>query len=398
MQNLSKFPQIIILMVMFSFLSLAAIVFTPAYPLLAKELHLKSSDAQWMMTLFLLGTAIGRLPYGPLANRFGRKNTLFLGLFISLVGTGFILIFDNYALICIGRFIQALGCAVTLKIGYTMIADVHAGAATTKILSYSMLIYAILPAIGANVTGILIDSFGWRGGFGFFLLFTIVFMLFCLCLPETLKVKQLEALKIKNIAQGYLRQLKNPSLVLWGCLMGLSTAIIFIFSQEAPFIGIDLIGLSPEQYALFYLIPSCGIAVGSLLTIWLSDRMSSLMGMFVGIIIIAVSSICMWVFFLVKWTNGLSLFLPQAIMQLGDAILYTFASSEGLSQAKDKSNASAVMLFITGLGAVAGTFLVGELIPASLMGLTVAFILISFLMLIIWIVLFFLKKRAERRF
>jgi len=121
-----------------------------------------------MMILFLLGTMFGRLPYGPLANRIGRKKTLYLGLWISVLGTTFILSAHSYAFLCFGRFVQALGCAVTLKIGYTMVGDLHAGAAATKVLSYAMLAYAILPGIATAVAGSLTESYGWRGGSGFF--------------------------------------------------------------------------------------------------------------------------------------------------------------------------------------------------------------------------------------
>jgi MFS family permease len=395
-QDLFRFPRIIVLMVSFSFLTLAAVVFTPAYPELSRQFHLSDSQAQWMMTLFLFGTAIGRLPYGPLANRFGRKKTLFLGLFVSLIGTLFTIFADTYLLICIGRFIQALGCAVTLKIGYTMIGDLHAGSAATKMLAYSLLVYAILPGIGATISGFLTPYYGWRGGFWFFLIFTILFIFSCTYLPETIKKKDLEALRIKKIVSGYIQQFKNLDFVLWSCLMGLSTAVIFIFSQEAPFIAIDVIGLSTAAYGLFYLVPAIGIAGGSLFTVWLADRVSPLMGMLMGILLILFGALFMGSFFMEKWINGWALFIPQTVVQFGDALLYTFASSLGLSEAKDKSNASSVMLFINSLGGMAGTFLVGMFAPRSLLALSTTFVIISAIMLFIWLKLW-TKTRAHLR-
>lgn len=371
-------------MILFSFLSFSAVVFTPAYPELSAQFNLSHGEVQWMMTLFLLGTAVGRLPYGPLANRFGRKKTLFLGLFISLFGTIFTLAADSYILICIGRFIQALGCSVTLKIGYTMIGDLHAGAEATKVLSYSMLVYAILPGIGTAVSGFLTPYLGWKGGFWFLLIFTVGFIFSCLSLPETMKEKDLHALKIKKILKGYAGQFKDRHLVLWSCLMGLSTAVLFIFSQEAPFVAIDLMGFSPKEYGVFYLVPAFGIAAGSLCTAWMAGRTSPQTGMLIGILIILASGLAMGAFFLGNWVSGWALFIPQLAVQFGDALLYTFASSEALTEAEDKSNASAIMLFINSLGSVAGTFLVGVLAPKSLMTLPVTFVLISAIMILIW--------------
>jgi MFS family permease len=392
MQKLLQLPRIIILMILFSFLSLAAIVFTPAYPELARQFHLSGSEAQWMMTLFLFGSAIGRLPYGPLANRFGRKNTLFLGLLISLLGTVLTLVVTTYPLVCLGRFIQALGCAATLKISYTMIADIHAGAAATKTLSYSMLVYAILPGIGTVVSGFLTPRYGWRGGFWFFAVFTLVLAFVCLYLPETAKEKDLGALKIQRILHGYARQFRNIYLFLWSCLMGLSTAVISIFAQEAPFLAIDTIGISPENYGLFYLVPAFGIAGGALCTAWLADHVSASWGMLIGISIIFLGGLVMGCFFRERWSSGWALFLPQAIVQFGDALLFTFASSQGLSETTDKSNASAVMLFINSLGSATGTFVVGTFSSRSSMTLPLSTLIISAMMFFLWLILWFHTK------
>jgi MFS family permease len=386
--KLLQFPQVVILMVMFSFLSLAAVVFTPAFPELSREFHLHPSQEQWMMTIFLLGMAIGRLPYGPMANRYGRKNTLYIGLFISLIGTAFTLFADTYVLICLGRFIQACGCAVTLKIGYTMVGDLHAGPAVTKVLSYALLAYAILPGIGTAISGFLIPYFGWRGGFWFFLLFTLIFALSCPFLPETSTKRDLHSLRIKNIARAYAEQFKDLNLVLWGCLMGLSTGVLFIFAQEAPFLAADQMGISPQEYGVFYLVPAFGIAGGSFATVWLADKMSILNAMLLGILTILVGALLMGIFFLSSWFSGWALFLPQVIVQFGDAILYTNASSIALSEAKDKSNASAVMLFISALCSVASTFLVGVFIPRTLLSLPIVFIAITAIMLLIWLKLY----------
>ncbi len=386
MSKLFRFPQIIVILIMFSFVSLAAVVFTPAYPELTRQFRLSASDAQWMMTVFLFGTAIGRLPYGPIANRFGRKNTLFIGLTIALIGTLITLSGGTYFLICTGRFIQALGCSVTLKIGYTMIADVHEGPKATKALSYAMLAYAILPGIGTAVSGFLTPKYGWQGGFWFFLIFTVLFFLLSFSLPETLKRKDPNALQIKKIAKNYAVQFKNRYLVLWSCLMGLSTAVIFIFSQEAPFVAIDIMGLDSAQYGLLYLVPAFGISAGSFFTAWQADNMSPMRGMLLGIVIIFIGAISMGMFFLGHWANGWALFIPQIVIQFGDAILYTFASSQGLTESKDKSNASAVMLFINSLVAVVGTYLAGTFAPKALMSMPIIFILITGIMLILWLI------------
>jgi DHA1 family bicyclomycin/chloramphenicol resistance-like MFS transporter len=369
-------------MLLFSFFSVAAVVYTPAYPELAKQLHLSNTQAQWIMTLFMLGGAFGRLPYGPLGNRLGRKKTLLIGLFVCLLGTVMILSAQGYLFICLGRVIQALGAAVCLKIGYTMIGDVYTGIAATKLLAYANLFYAVLPGISTAISGALVSSYGWRGGFWFFLLFTLLVLILSCFLPETAKKIDPKALQIGKIACGYAEQLKNPDLLMWGSLMGLSTAILYMFAQQAPFIAIEEIGMSPLAYGSFYLIPAFGIVGGSVLTAWMAHRINTHQGMLLGILITLLGSLGLGL--LIWWPSVWTLFLPQLVIQFGDIVLYTNASSETLSRAQDKSNASAIVLFVNSLIAMVGTFLIGTLAPRSLASMPIAFLLIGGMMLVIW--------------
>jgi len=45
MSELLRFPRVLVLLVLFSFLSMAAVVFTPAYPDLSQEFRLSDKSA-----------------------------------------------------------------------------------------------------------------------------------------------------------------------------------------------------------------------------------------------------------------------------------------------------------------------------------------------------------------
>jgi hypothetical protein len=82
--------------------------------------------------------------------------------------------------------------------------------------------------------------------------------------------------------------------------------------------------------------------------------------------------------------SGWNLFLPQALILVGMYFLWLFASSEGISQAKDKSNGSAVMQFINLGCATLGTFFVGLFAPKSLFTIPIVFTLILLALLAVW--------------
>ncbi|MBS0622270.1 MAG: MFS transporter [Verrucomicrobia bacterium] len=79
-------PSLFPLLLLISFASVFAALFTPALPQMAASMGVSNQTAQLTMTVFLVGYALGYLPYGPLANRWGRKPTLYLGIFIAILG------------------------------------------------------------------------------------------------------------------------------------------------------------------------------------------------------------------------------------------------------------------------------------------------------------------------
>ena len=145
--NVLKGPRILILLMLISYAAISAVLFTPALPELAAYFQITDSMAQATMSIFLVGYALGQLPYAPLANRYGRKKTIYIGLSLALFGTILCWVTSSFHLFFIGRFLQALGAAVGLKITFTMIGDSYAGAEATKKIAYIMLAFAITPRI-----------------------------------------------------------------------------------------------------------------------------------------------------------------------------------------------------------------------------------------------------------
>src|SRR5262245_6449862 len=101
-----------LILLLTSFASILAVLFTPAFPVIAKELEISSSMTQLTMTIYLIGYALGNLPYGPFANRFGRKPTLLLGISIAIIGSVMVAIvpfIPSLVLLMAGRFIMGFG-------------------------------------------------------------------------------------------------------------------------------------------------------------------------------------------------------------------------------------------------------------------------------------------------
>ncbi|PHQ80291.1 MAG: MFS transporter, partial [Coxiella sp. (in: Bacteria)] len=143
-------PQFFILYLLVSFASVGAVIISPAMPAIGAYFHLSNMGAKGVLMIYLLGYALGELPYGPLANRFGRKIAVFIGATTASVGAIFCVLSAfhyMYWLLVLGIFIMGLGAAVGLGLALAIIGDsytVDESARKTSLVTSS---FAIMPAI-----------------------------------------------------------------------------------------------------------------------------------------------------------------------------------------------------------------------------------------------------------
>lgn len=384
MSNITQFPRIIILLLLISFASFLCALFAPALPMIAEYYGISSSLAQWTMSIFLIGYTLGQLPYGPLSNRFGRKKALAMGAFIAFVGSLICYFSSEFWELCVGRFIQALGSSAGLKVAFTMVGDVHQGKAATRGVSLLTLAFGVMPGIAIAIGGYLVIYFGWQSCFLFLALYSALIWLLTLFLPETAKELDPDALQVRKIAHGLATQFKDSYVTLHAFLVGLSTAGIYIFTTLSPYIAIDRIGLAPNEFGLWSLLPALGLASGAFISVNLS-RYNPRINMLSGILITLIGTIVLSVCFANDLVNVWSLFFPVYFIYIGINIIWSNSSSKGLSEATNKANASAVIQFINLSCATAGVFLIEVVPPTTTMLLPTAQAILIILMFATWI-------------
>lgn len=361
----SKEPSLIVLLLLVSFAAVLAMLFTPALPEIAYVLAISPSEAQLTISVFLIGYALGTLPYGPLSNRFGRKIALYIGTSISAAACLLVIIAGNFSifwLFIVGRFFMGFGGSAGLKVAFTIVGDVYKNEQATKKISALVLSFAVMPSLAIALGGFLTQQFGWESCFYFLACYSLFILFLGSLLPETSKDIDREALHIKKIAQGYLRKFKNRKLVLGGLMMGCGASVIYLFSAMAPFIGIEIIGLSPESYGVLNFIPPVGIIIGSSITRYLAGKKEQIEVMKIGTIVAFIFTILMLVLFWNGLINQWTLFLPMPFIFIGTSIAYSNASALAMLHMQDKSNGSAVMHFLN-LGLCVVTLFCVEALP-----------------------------------
>lgn len=342
-----KKPHIISLMLLSAFASMGAILMMPALPQMANHFSIKINTAQLAVTSFLLGYAIGQLIYGPLANRYGRKIALYIGIVIASIGSIFSIFsspFDSFSLLILGRFLEAIGSCAGFAVCFTIINDFYYEKEARKITAVLMLAFAIVPGIGIALGGFLVQFLHWQSCFYFLLIYGFVLLYFAYRLPETLQSKDLSAVKLKTMLKNYRLQFCIKKLISFAMIGGFSGACVYVFGAEGPYIGIHLLHISPAIYGSMGLLPYIGTLLGSVLLLKLSSK-DILKIMRYGYVIEVFATVLMLILFLLHEINILTLLLPMFLFCFGTPFISGTITVLAMQQSEDKANASAVMSF-----------------------------------------------------
>lgn len=371
------------MLLLISFASVNAVLFTPALPAIRDYFSISENLAQQTITWFLVGYAIGQLLYGPIANRYGRKVALYYGIVIQIISSIICVIagvLHLYWLLVLGRFFLALGSGVGLKMTFTLVNETYEPKIASQKLSYLMLAFAITPGLSVAFGGLLITNFEWTSCFYVGALYGFILLLLTKRLPETITKVDENALLPSHLWHGYSSQFTNKTLVLGGILMGGASSFIYVFASISPFIAMQIFGMSSFSYGLSSLLPSIGLVLGSLTSAQLIKHYSLMLMIKIGMVIISLGGVILYILICMNLHPVLSIFVPMIVIYFGLCFIFSNASVISLSKTTDKAHGAAVMSFIN-IGFATSVVLITEAFVVSNLLLPQVYLLISIVML-----------------
>lgn len=382
-----KEPHLISLMLLSAFAVMGAIIMTPALPKIATYFSKSVSVTQLVITTFLFGYAIGQLIYGPLANRYGRKTALYTGIAIATIGSIFSIIsspINSFLLLIVGRFLEAIGASAGLAVSFTIINDFYYEADARRITSALMIAFAIVPGVAVTTGGFLVQYIHWESCFYFLLFYGFLLLSAVATLPETLKEKDGSATKFKKITNNYIAKFHIKKLIGYAMISGLSSASVYVFGAEGPFIGIHLLNTPAATYGMLALSPYVGTLLGSLIVLNLSHK-NPLHILKCAFLTELLGALGMFVFFITGHVSLFTMLLCMGLFCIGHPMIASVCTSLSMKQDADKANTSAVMSFMSMSMPVVMTLLLSALHVSAPWIMPVIFFVALLLMVIIYV-------------
>ena len=245
--------MVLILGALTAFSSMSIDMYLPAFPQIARDLAVPLGTVQLSISAFLFGSAAGQLFYGPLADRWGRRRPLLWGLSLyvaSAVGCACVTTGEG---LLFWRVVMAVGGGAGMVISRAVVRDLYDTAEAAKMFSLLMLMMGAAPILAPIAGGQLMLVTGWRGIFWFLGFFGIVSLAAAATgLPESLPLNRRIRSNFAEITAGYGQLLANRNYFRYAIALGCVAGVNFSYISGAPFLFIELHGVSPQHFGLFF--------------------------------------------------------------------------------------------------------------------------------------------------
>lgn len=116
----------------------------------------------WVVSIFLLMTAVSTPLYGKLADRIGRKPVFLLGIALFIVGSSLCGIAQNMMELIFFRIIQGLGSGAIQPVAITIIADLYTLEKRAKMLGLNSGFWGVASVIAPLLGGFIVQHLSWH--------------------------------------------------------------------------------------------------------------------------------------------------------------------------------------------------------------------------------------------
>ncbi len=236
--------MIFIMLGFYPLIGMGVDLITPSLPAMTVGLNVSSTLIKNVVTVYLLGYAVGNFLSGLLSDSWGRKNLLVLGFVIFTLASLLPIFTPHPAILLFARALQGVGLGAFAVLTRGLFSDVLSAERLMRIAPFLSLAWGIGPVIGPVIGGYLQFYFDWQACFYFYAGAGLLAVLITLtCIPEThFKRLPLNPQQIgRNFKEIVTHKVFMGSILIMGCVYPL----LIVFNTLGPFLIQRTLGHSP---------------------------------------------------------------------------------------------------------------------------------------------------------
>lgn len=348
-------------------------LYLPALPALTAGFGAAMSQAQLTLTALVLAFGVSQLFWGPLADRFGRRPVLLLGMLAYVLASLACTLAPSMEQLIVWRAVQGAAMGAAVVCARAVVRDLYEPAEGARVMSKCMSGLALIACSSPPLGGLLSDLFGWRVALLVLALFgAATLALLVWRFEETLLQKNPGALAPAMLLGNWRMVLRHPTFIAFAALSTVSYAGLFTILAASSFVYIQVLGWSKTAYGLAMLANSLSYMAGTFLcrrwllrfgvrrSVALAGLVSVLAGTLMGGLALA------------GVQSGWALLLPQCLFMVGHGVHQPCGHSGAVGPfpqaagAASAMNGFVMMLVAFAVGSLLGAHMDGSVHPLAL--------------------------------
>ncbi len=294
--TLREFKLMILTMLLVICGPLGLSIHVSSLPSIAQYMDAGVQNTQLSVTVFLLGSAISMLVYGPISDIYGRKPIIVFGLLIAAISSFLSAMSNNITVFIFLRLLQGVGSGVCIGMGRVIATDILDGKRLAALGIYFSAILSLSTILSPVIGSYMQTYYGWQSNF--ILLggiIVIVLFLLILFMEETNTHKESVKFDLTFI-HVYFELLKNKEFI--GCILltGIASSASIVYITLSSFIFQNELNFSIVEFGWISTVIGISTLISRLALATLIRRLTLINALFLGVVLIIVSGIMLLLF------------------------------------------------------------------------------------------------------
>ena len=272
-----RFPEFVGMMAgLMALTALSIDIMLPALPQIRQDFAVADiNQQQLVVTVYVLGFALGQLFHGPLSDWLGRRPVLFAGIGVYAAASFACLAAGSFEVLLVARFVQGLANAAPRVVAIAVVRDVYGGRRMAEVMSFVMMVFIIVPILAPTIGSGFTLLGSWHLIFGFLCLVSLMILGWMVIrLPETRAGGRRDRPSLAWLLQAFGETLTNRVTLGYTLATGVLFGSLMSYINTAQQIYANIFGIE----AWFPVIFGC-VAAALAVASFVNSRMVGTIGM-----------------------------------------------------------------------------------------------------------------------
>lgn len=318
----------------------------PALPAMQQAVGSQGGHVELTLTVLFFGLALTQLFYGAVADRFGRRLPLLLGLVLYILGALLGAQAGSLSALVIARGCQAVGYGIVIVLIRSAVTDVCDERSTARVFSVAIMLMSVGAVVAPALGGLVVTHLGWRAVFVTMAAFGgLCLLLTAVALPETQpRERRSRGASAAELFSTYGRILANGRFAAFAFVAAGTVACQFSYNTAGPALLIEHFGLPVGTAGLLLSLIALSTAIASQINVFVLRVVPTEAVLRAAMLVLVLACVLLLLVLLGSWGQvGLVVALLFVIIATPGFVVAN-AMAAAISSAGDRAGAASALV------------------------------------------------------